>query len=172
MGGILDDVQIQHDGARGILVLPITGRATKAINQDSKSIVFNDQGADAILRAIEPLSAKAVGATKAKSEASAKPRSVGGSLQGYRITSLAKNRAIVSGPGGSRVVFNGQETVIGGVLWRVAVQSSAVHFRNGGQKILLLFDRSLAPFNDGSTGNQSAASVNTSTAADLEVAPN
>ena len=172
VGGILDDVQIQHDGARGILVLPITGRATRAINQDSKSIVFNDQGADAILRAIEPISAKSVGATKAKSETSAKPRSVGGSLQGYRITSLAKNRAIVSGPGGSRVVFNGQETVIGGVLWRVAVQSSAVHFRNGDQKILLLFDRSLAPFNDGSTGNQSAASVSTSTAADLEVAPN
>ena len=164
-GSILDDVQILHDGARGILVLPITGSASKAVNQDSKAIVFNDDlTGDAILRAIEPISAKSVGANDAaakdkaeKAEVVASVRkqlNVTGSLEGYRITSLARNRAIVSGPGGSRVVFNGQETVIGGTLWRVIVQSSAVQFANGSQKTLLLFDRSLAPFNSGTTNNQ------------------
>ncbi len=152
-GSILDDVQILHDGARGILVLPITGTATKAVNQDSKSIVFNDNNTQDILRAIEPISADSVGANEVlKREEKATVKAVRsqlssseGSLEGYKITSLASNRAIVSGPGGSRVVFNGQETVIGGTLWRVIVQSSAVQFANGKQKILLLFDRSLAP---------------------------
>ena len=171
-GAILDDVQILHDGARGILVLPITGVATKAVNQDSKSIVFNDDAnsAEAILRAIEPVSVNDVeGTTSKKSQAQAKKdekaKTVSsvrkqlsgvGSLEGYRITSLATNRAIVSGPGGSRVVFDGQETVIGGVLWRVIVQSSAVQFANGKQKILLLFDRSLSPFTVDSESSSSS----------------
>lgn len=161
-GSVLDDVQILHDGARGILVLPITGTATKAINQDSKSIVFNDTDASAILRAIEPISAKDVGAdeyTSGSSSAKVKEADVSSSLEGYKITSLAQNRAIVSGPGGSRVVFSGQETVIGGVLWKVNVQSSAVQFSSGSQKILLLFDRSLAPFNDGSSSTNRSSSA-------------
>ncbi len=149
-GSVLDDVQIIHDGARGILVLPITGTSSKAVNQDSKSIVFNDGGAEAILRAIEPIPASAVEEPKQKSTSSANSNP-SSSLEGYRITSLAQTRAIVSGPGGSRVVFSGQETVIGGVLWEVTVQSSAVQFRNGSQKVLLLFDRSLSPFNKGTT---------------------
>lgn len=150
-GSVLDDVQILHDGARGILVLPITGKATKAVNQDSKSIVFNDNGAEAILRAIKPIPAKDVGAddTKPKANTQQSSRHSRGSMEGYKVTSLAQTRAIVSGPGGSRVVFDGQETVIGGVLWQVYVQPSSVQFTNGGQKVLLLFDRSLAPFDDG-----------------------
>jgi len=142
VGSVLDDVQIIHDGARGILVLPITGTATKAVNQDSKSIVFDDS-LDSVLSAIDPISESKVSGSSKKET---KIGSRSGSLDGYRITSLAKNRAIVSGPGGSRVVFDGQESVIGGALWQVTVQSSAVQFKNRKQKVLLLFDRSLAPF--------------------------
>jgi len=162
-------VQILHDGARGILVLPIKGNATRAVNQDSKSIVFNENSAADILRAIEPVSARDVGANDAVKEKEKSVTAVrkqlnntAGSLEGYRITSLAKNRAIVSGPGGSRVVFNGQETVIGGTLWRVVVQSSAVQFANETQKILLLFDRSLAPLSlSGATNTNAAANTQT-----------
>lgn len=153
-GNILEDVQVVHDGARGILVLPIKGTATKAVNQDSKSIIFGDNGAEAILRAIEPISSKDI---EDKPSDATGVSNVRGSLEGYRITSLAKTRAIVSGPGGSRVVFDGQETVIGGVLWNVIVQSSAVQFVNGRQKILLLFDRSLAPFDDGAGASSSSS---------------
>ncbi len=161
-GSVLDDVQIVHDGARGILVLPITGTSSGAVNQDSKSIVFNNNDADSILRAIEPISASDVGASvkfRQKKSRSSRGGASNNSLEGYRVTSLAATRAIVSGPGGSRVVFDGQETVIGGVLWEVSVQSSSVQFNDGGQKVLLLFDRSLAPFNDnGTAGGQSAVS--------------
>lgn len=156
-GSILDDVQIIHDGARGILVLPITGKATKAVNQDNKSIVFNDVGADAILRAIEPIPAKDLNA-EIKTTLKNSGGNARGSLEGYKITSLAKTRAIVSGPGGSRVIFNGQETIIGGVMWKVLIQSSAVQFSDEDKKILLLFDRSLSPFDDGATAEVSAAS--------------
>ena len=71
-------------------------------------------------------------------------KDVSGALEGYKITSIAKNRAIVSGPGGSRVVFDGEETVIGGVLWKVGIRQSAVEFFEGNQRIMLLFDRSLS----------------------------
>ena len=84
-----------------------------------------------------------------------------GVLDGYRITSLASRRAIVSGPGGSRVVFDGEEAVIGGVLWDVRVRSSAVQFSVDEQKVLLLFDKSLSSINtDGgqSTGDNNASS--------------
>jgi len=155
VGSVLEDVQVIHDGARGILVLPITGTSTMAVNQDSKSIVFDD-GAEAILRAIEPVPAKDL--SESKSEASAKTQRKA-SLDGYRITSLAKNRAIVSGPGGSRVVFDGQESVVGGALWKVTVQSSAVQFRNRNQKVLLLFDQSLSPFIGGASSAPSSSAT-------------
>lgn len=140
-GSILDDVQIRHDGARGILVIPIRGEATETVNKDSQAIVSS-------LGSVPPLSVsdlkeadapKVVAPTPAQTVANQT-----GSLEGYRITSLGANRAVVSGPGGSRVIFDGQETVIGAVLWRVDVQNSAVEFRNNAQRVLLLFDKSLS----------------------------
>ena len=44
-GAILDDVQIMHDGTRGILVLPVRGTATGAISQDSKAVHLAGGGA-------------------------------------------------------------------------------------------------------------------------------
>jgi len=147
-GNVLDDVQILHDGARGILVLPIRGEATKTVNKDNQAIVFNG---DDLLNNIKPLSTRDLiegGAADDKSASSKSNKSVtansSGSLEGYRITSLGKDRAIVSGPGGSRVVFDGQESVIGAVLWKANIRESAVEFYNKNQRILLLFDKSLS----------------------------
>ena len=136
-GSILDDVQVIHDGARGILVLPVRGTASKAVNKDDKAFVFGGD-LDGIMGSIPALSASDVEGPGGRK------RDVSGALEGYKITSLAASRAVVSGPGGSRVVFDNQETVIGGVLWRVGVRGSAVEFLAGEQKILLLFDRSLS----------------------------
>lgn len=158
-GAIVDDVQVLHDGARGILVLPIRGSASKAVNRDSKAMVFGGEVGE-ILRAIPPISASSVEEKKdEKKEVVSAPskRNVSSALEGYKISSLAKNRAIVAGPGGSRVVFDGQETVIGGVLWRVGVRSNAVEFASGDQKILLLFDRSLS--SSGSSFSESTSSA-------------
>lgn len=145
IGSILDDVQIRHDGARGILVLPVRGVASAAINRDSQSVFVGDGGS--ILDSIPALSNSDLGEPSSVSpspSSSIGSRNRIGSLEGYRITSLAKNRAIVSGTGGSRVVFHNQESMIGGALWKVFVQKNAVEFVNGRQRVMLLFDRSLS----------------------------
>lgn len=143
-GSIIDDVQIRHSGARGILVLPVRGTATKAVNRDSQAFVFGDD----FMSSVPSLSSGELGdgnATSTSSDAQpTKKRDVRGALEGFRITSIARDRAIVSGPGGSRVVFNGEETVIGGVLWKIGIKQSAVEFMNGNRRIMLLFDRSLS----------------------------
>ena len=41
VGSIVDDVQIVHDGARGILVLPVRGESTSTVSQDQKAIVIS-----------------------------------------------------------------------------------------------------------------------------------
>lgn len=149
-GSILDDVQIRHDGARGILVLPITGQADKVVNKDTKTIMLSGEGgAMASIPQISasevellPAAASSGGVSNSSGEVSS--GNSGGSIDGFKVTSLAKDRAIVSGPGGSRVVFHNQETVIGGTLWRIAVRPNAVEFIGTTQRALLLFDHSLS----------------------------
>lgn len=156
-GAILDDVQVRHDGARGILVLPVRGAASKVVNKDNQTIVMDNESTD-FLASIPPISESQVNAPLAVPTPSNLSVSTGtasssgavtsgnnsASLDGYKVTSLARDRAIISGPGGSRVVFNNQETVIGGTLWRVAVRPNAVEFIGSKQRALLLFDHSLS----------------------------
>ncbi|HPD82901.1 MAG: choice-of-anchor D domain-containing protein [Alphaproteobacteria bacterium] len=161
-GAILDDVQVMHDGARGILVLPIRGMASKAVNKDTKAIVYNDLSAADILAAIPSIPASQVEAAPAR-QASNTKADPSGALEGYKVTSLAKNRAIISGPGGSRVVSDNQETVIGGVLWRISIRPNAVEFFGSNQRILLLFDHSLSFSNDNSSREVTATSSSEAT---------
>lgn len=160
IGSILDDVQIRHNGARGILVLPVRGTASAAINRDSQSIVIGGNN----FANVPKISSTELDLPPS-SESSASRVNVQGSLEGYRVTSLARDRAIISGPGGSRVVFDGEETVIGGVLWDIVVKKSAVEFVNGQQRVLLLFDRSLSGFNssaNSSSGTSQSSNSNSS----------
>jgi len=189
-GNIVDDVQISHTGARGILVMPLRGNAARAVNKDSKAIMLGDSGPEAIIRNIQPLSLDDVEddgevviqsgdkATVKKSGKSGKKDSaqssdhepetsgeraipkvdVRGILDGYTITSYSSKRAIVAGPGGSRVVYDGEQAVIGGVLWTIVMRPSAVEFQNGEQKVLLLFDRSLSSVNLVTTQSSSGTS--------------
>lgn len=185
-GSIVDDMQVSHTGARGILVMPIRGAATRAINKDAKAITLGgDYGADAIIRKIQPLSMDEIlededeviqsgdKATFKKSKKS-KPAAdetevietsperqidVRGVLDGYVITSYSAKRAIVAGPGGSRVVFDGEQAVIGGILWEIAMRPSAIEFKNGTQKVLLLFDKSLSSVNVLSTQSSDGAAA-------------
>lgn len=198
-GAIVDDVQVSHTGARGVLVMPLRGSAARAVNKDKKAIMISeDLGAEAIISDIQPLSMSDMklddewfdsedkassdesskktkkttsksksldsvdGYSKEESVAGVQPMpqvDVRGVLDGYNITSFAKDRAIVSGPGGSRVVFGGEQAVIGGVLWQISMRSNAIEFRNGTQKVLLLFDKSLSSFNliDAQSGSGEAS---------------
>ncbi len=158
-GSLLDDIQVIHNGTRGILVIPVRGEAETAVSQDSQAILLSDAPGlqldageledDEFAGLQQP-----AGANKAKT------------LDGYVVTSFAPTRAIIAGPGGSRVVFHKEEVVIGGVVWRVAIRSSGVEFRNGKDKVLLLFDRSLSSVNrttgqSGSSGSSSSSGSST-----------
>lgn len=199
-GGIVDDIQILHTGARGVLVMPLRGTASRAVNKDTKAIMIGDIPNSSIMRNIAPLSVDSLedfvedgdlviegddvttigkakkssessGSVKAGSSAKKNPEAaapvvdVRGVLEGYRITSYSSRRAIISGPGGSRVVFDGEQSVIGGVLWKIFMRPSAIEFQNGNQKVLLLFDKSLSSVNtvDGQSGSGESTSSSSTT---------
>ncbi|MCC6598609.1 MAG: choice-of-anchor D domain-containing protein [Alphaproteobacteria bacterium] len=163
LGALLDDVQVLHSGARGVLVLPVRGEASATVSADQKSITLSG-GADPFSK-VPPISVadldlqedSAQDADLALIKAARKATGGGASgvsntnfakvLDGYKITSFSPTRAIINGPGGSRLVFNEEETVIGGVPWLVIIQKSGIEFVHQEQRILLLFDRSLSSFN-------------------------
>jgi hypothetical protein len=150
-GPVLDDVQIVHDGARGVLVLPVRGSATSIVSQDNKAVRLAGDG-DGSFGMDSPIATQV-----ANRERNVDPASV---LDGFVITSHSSNRAIITGPGGSRIVFNGEEIVIGGFVWEVNIRSSGIEFRGNGQSVLLLFDRALS-----SGGGRASSTRTTPTAA-------
>lgn len=162
-GSILDDIQILHNGARGILVIPVRGDASAPVNKDTKAIVVSNRSGGPFLGSIPPISEYDLEGADLDIDSSGEQFAsieqgvdvsqldIRGALDGYSITSHAPRRAIILGPGGSRVVFHGEQTVIGGILWEVKVRSNAVEFQKGDQKVLLLFDRSLSSINRNST---------------------
>ncbi|MEZ5814882.1 MAG: choice-of-anchor D domain-containing protein [Alphaproteobacteria bacterium] len=181
VGEVLDDIQILHDGARGVLVLPVRGTAVSTVSQDQKAIVLTQEEFPGVTPIPEPVdddegrSGDDVSAAQkdaaAKNTAritSAKPSfaNVAGVLDGYKITSFSSSRAIINGPGGSRLVFDNEEVVLGGVPWLVLIQANGIEFMHQGQRVLLLFDRSLSSINrvnasSGSSNGNSSSGSNT-----------
>jgi hypothetical protein len=162
VGELLDDIQVIHDGARGVLILPVRGESIATVSQDQKSIVLSDGAGNVQVfgsdgetstnntgdtiddrqNTAAERNASLVGRPAARSTTNA--ASV---LDGYKITSFSPTRAIINGPGGSRLVFDGEENVLGGVPWQVNIQKNGIEFSYQGQRILLLFDRSLSSLN-------------------------
>lgn len=136
-GTILDDVQIRHDGTRGVLVIPVRGTSSTAVNKDTKAVVVNEQGVEAT-----PVVDK------------------GQALDGFIITSHSPKKAVINGPGGSRIVSQGQELVLGGVEWTINITKSGVEFLNGKDRVRLLFDRSLS--SSGRTESSSSSTTSSS----------
>lgn len=155
VGALVDDVQVHHDGARGVLVVPVRGEASATVSQDSQSILLSDN--PGMQLDIEDLEDSGEGKKKGGEEEPPAPGELAALaipvqvktkvLDGYQITSTAPNRAIVSGPGGSRVVFDGEETVIGGIPWSVRIRPNGVEFFNNPDRVMILFDRSLSSVN-------------------------
>jgi hypothetical protein len=180
-GDLLDDVQIVHDGARGILVLPVRGTSNNAVSQDQGAIMLSGgnllpqvpAGAAAPGSLVdekgeqyEVVDVQDDGSEKPSEEqirrqqqlaASDNSRRAGGFvpnipnptavLDGLKITSFSPSRAIINGPSGSRIVFNNEPIVLGGVPWDVKIQRNGIEFSYQGQTVLLLFDRSLSSVN-------------------------
>lgn len=132
-GPILDDVQIRHTGARGILVIPVRGEADSAVSRDSLAV--KTSGGEIL-------------------------GEVSANLDGYIVTSLSPRTAVISGPVGTIIVKNGQESVIGGAPWDVNIKSTGVELINGDDTVLLVFDRSLTPNRFSSSSDSSSSNSN------------
>jgi len=183
VGDILDDIQILHDGARGVLVLPVRGNALSTVSQDQKAIVLSEGAieldGEAPERSEEALEAgvpetQEEAAQKNAARVGAKPSyaasssaNISGALDGYKITSFSPTRAIINGPGGSRLVFDNEEVVLGGVPWMVLIQPSGIEFMHRGKRVLLLFDRSLSSINRvNASSSESGSSSGSSSSSD------
>lgn len=141
-GEILEDVRISHDGARGVLVLPVRGNSNAAVNRDAKAVVVNASGD--VQEVIKPVEKKQA-------------------LEGFVITSHSQTKAIINGPGGSRVVSDGQNVVLGGIEWKISIVENGVEFVNSNDRVRLLFDRSLSSSGRSSSSSSSSSSSETST---------
>lgn len=153
VGAVIDDIQIVHDGARGVLVLPVRGTASEAISVDSKPIVITQDS----FGTRAPSARSADGGV---SESGGLERDGGGNisppvLDGYVVTSHSSQHAIIRGPVGSRIVTHDKTTLIGGVEWMVKITDNGVKLINGNNVILLVFDRSLS--NVGGSGSQTTS---------------
>ncbi len=148
VGALLDDIQILHDGARGVLVLPVRGNSDMVVSQDQKAIVLSKSATH--LMGNDDVTAspgKKSSAVKRDNSSSGASSSSVSALDGLKITSFSADRAIVNGPGGSRLIFDKEQIMLGGVVWDVDIKRSGIEFANGGDRVLLLFDRSLSSLN-------------------------
>lgn len=168
VGGLIDDIRIRHDGARGVLVIPVRGDSGQVVSQDQKAILIS--GIEPIIMNEEDITMSVErgdsrptppkpGVYQASAGGMMNPASV---LDGLKITSFSPTRAIVNGPGGSRIIFDGEEVMMGGIPWNVMIQKNGIEFDNNGQRVLLLFDRSLSAINRVTTGTGSGSSSSSS----------
>lgn len=132
-GMVIDAVKVEHTGARGVLVLPVRGTSTAVVNVDSKPIISF----------VETTTVK-----DGKSQTTVTPAAPVDTgppvLDGYAVSSLAARNAIITGPGGSRMVRNGQTVRLAGHEWVISISPDGVGMTTGKNKVLLVFDRSLA----------------------------
>lgn len=184
-GTLLDDIQVVHDGARGILVLPIRGASINPVSQDQGLVMMANT--TEIIGGSDPLNpspdvnidspqndnssadpvAENLGARQEQAAAMPQISNPMTVLDGLKITSFSPTRAIIAGPGGSRILFDDEEIVLGGVPWLANIQRNGIEFSHKGQTVLLLFDRSLSSVNlpqgqslgSGGGGSSSASSA-------------
>ncbi len=134
-GGVIDDVQIRHDGARGVLVLPVRGTASEATNTNNRPIFMTQTSESSGDVTIQDSSS---------SGSSTMQRSGQPVLDGYIVTSHSAKHAIIRGPVGSRIVADDKTTLIGGFEWQVKIVPEGVRLTSGANIVLLVFDRSLS----------------------------
>jgi hypothetical protein len=64
-------------------------------------------------------------------------------LDGYHISSLGPDRAIIAGPKGRLVVLDGEPVMLSGAQWIPAITENGVELIGNQDTILLAFDQSL-----------------------------
>jgi len=149
-GIVIDDIKVTHTGARGVLILPVRGTSVASVNIDTKPIVSTVQTVVTEGGGTETVITPPLDQGPA-------------TLDGYSVTSLARKNAIISGPGGSRMVRDKQVVRLGGTEWTVGVSTEGVSMTSGGSRVLLVFDRSLsAPGTSSSSSSGSSLGTSSS----------
>lgn len=138
-GSILDDVQIYHTGARGVLVVPVRGSAVQAVNLDNRAMVLS--GSDMSAPPPGP-SGELPDFNPELAQQQAPVVAAPPSLDGYTVTSHSSNYAMINGPGGSRVVQDGRMAILAGHQWNVDIVPDGVELSSGQTRVMLVFDRS------------------------------
>lgn len=151
VGDLLDDIQISHDGARGILIIPVRGTADTAVSKDQKAIVLEQPTRIIDSSSSNEQQEEEIQANNAQSQSQEASipavANASSALDGLKITSFSASRAIVNGPSGSRLLFDKESAIIGGVLWDIDIRKNGIEFAQGADRVLLLFDRSLSSVN-------------------------
>lgn len=172
-GNIIDSVMIAHDGARGVFVMPITGGASELSQKENQAIIASTGGGLMVSDGTGNMTAVTGEETteglsgeegySSDEDINSQLESlkdipipagmVGGSLSikekapildSYVITSHSPKRAILSGPGGTRVVSDGKTLYLGGVRWLINVIPEGLEFISGKDKVLMIFNDSLS----------------------------
>lgn len=144
-GPVIDDIQIIHDGARGVLVLPVRGTATKSagsslpMSNAVSSLPKLDKGA---------LDEKMIGSGGTSSsenvtmalDAEMPTDNDPSRLNGYHVTSMSGDRAILAGPRGRILVRDGVRQMIAGGYWKPVITTEGIKLMSDKDAVLLYFD--------------------------------
>ena len=156
-GDLIDNVQIRHSGARGVFVMPIKGSASAAVSLNSRSLLsgtpitassdgvsVDSNDLDQELQNLRPadLPPLPTGSYDDGSRYSIEQKAP--ILDSYILSSHATDRAVISGPNGSRIITDGKHSIIGGIRWLINITPEGAEFISGKDKVLLLFDDSLS----------------------------
>lgn len=167
-GPVIDDIQIIHNGARGVLVLPVRGTAQGVVNLNMPIL----GGSSVPKLPTGQLDEKLLGDAGKAAPGKKKNITAGdfalatdpSALNGFRVTSLSVNRAVITGPRGRIVVLDGQPQVIAGGHWIPRVMAEGVELIGERDSVVLFFDRSLGPISATSSMPSFATSGSSSSA--------
>lgn len=149
-GPIITDILVEHDGARGTLVVPVRGEAASAFNKSQLAI--SNTGVEGMFEIDEAVLGVDIEEEGNRSAARGGPAGRNAfnaldaaetSLDGFFITSLSASRAVISGPTGSKIVTDDEKIILGGSLWTPKILEDGIELRNKTQSFLLVFDKSL-----------------------------
>ncbi len=153
-GPVIDDIQVRHDGVRGVLVIPIRGEAETPVVADQSLVSIQTaltttttsgtgiprlSGAELQMDKLDsvdvPKDVPVITTTTVQKRGTL-------SLDGYKVTSHSPTRAVITGPFGRMIVNDGEVQMLGGYPWIVHIVGQGVELIGDTQVVLLVFDKS------------------------------
>ena len=191
VGELVDSLQIIHSGARGVLVIPLSGTAT-GVSQQALELEKKATLGEEVNAFYEDFYYDNVAAKSGELDSPAAIESVidiekinkelepldekKARIKAIEVTSLAFDRAVLKSPdGNSMIVRDSEKVVIEGDEWGVAILPTGVILYNEGGEVKLHFDSSLRPISGVGTRTVTpagTANTNARGAANNNAAPN